>query len=170
MNKLHKKLLVPIVIVFVIVLIAGGFFFLNRNNKAKTQQTAQEGFIEEDLPKLTPGDIGLSLVARSDSKAIKFIIAKAAGIDKVEMDFNYDADLPASMIAEGGDESGRIGRGGSDEISLKGKARYESKYYDLGSCSSGTCKYDTGVTEVKVVLKVTKTDGKAYQVEDTLKL
>lgn len=170
MKNLDKKILIPVVAVVLVLLVAGGMFLSSRKNAAKTQQTSMDGFVDEELPKLSPDEIGLSLVANPQKNAVKFIIAKADGIDKIEMDFNYDADLPKTMSSEDGDGSGRIGRGGSDEITLNGKSRYESKFYDLGSCSSGTCKYDTGVDEVKIVLKITKSDGKAYQVEDSIKL
>ena len=45
-----------------------------------------------------------------------------------------------------------------------------TSYRELGTCSSKVCRFDVVVSPVRLILKVTKTDGKVYQVEDSLSL
>jgi hypothetical protein len=93
--------------------------------------------------------------ALNNNKQVVFTIAKSDGITAVEYELTYTA----------ADEQQR-GVIGQVEDLEEGNP-IESKPLDLGSCSSGVCKYDTGVTSVDLLLKVTK-GGKDYQVKDSL--
>lgn len=167
---MNKKLFIPLAIL-VAVIVAGGAYFVLGKSSSSNNQEVPEGVVEESVPTMKPEEIGLVMVVRPDKKAVKFRIEKADGIDKIEYDLSYEADLPASArSSEDGDGGGRISRGVTGEAVLSGKSSYESKYLDLGSCSSGTCRYDSGVSNVNLVIKLTKTDGKVYQVEDTVDL
>ncbi len=166
---MNKKLLAPIIVVFVIVLGIGSYFFLSKNSSQKSNDQAQQGIPDEVVPTLAPSEVGLKMVARSDNKAVKLILSKATNVSKIEFDLVYDADQASSF---GGDQggSGKVTRNVTDELEVNGKSPFETKYYDLGSCSSGKCRYDTGITKVKTEMKVTMNDGKAFQVEDFLSL
>lgn len=161
---MNKKLLIGIVAVVVLLLIGGGFFFLNRSTEVPEDTVAE---FEESYPELDPEEIGLEMEARSDGKAIKFTINEASDIESIEYDLSYEADFSGAEAAEGG--TGRIQRGVTGEDDVDGDV-YESDYLDLGSCSSGTCRYDTGVEEVTLVIKLTKDDGSIYQVTDSIEL
>jgi len=41
---------------------------------------------------------------------------------------------------------------------------------DLGTCSSGTCKYDKGVTEVSVVIRINYANGEVGVAESKISL
>ena len=56
---------------------------------------------------------------------------------------------------------------GEDPILLDGKPySHEVKF---GTCSD-VCHYDKGVNNIKIILKIVRTDGKLYQSEKTLEL
>lgn len=151
---MNKGLLIGIV-VFIILLLGGGVFLLI-SNKEKKQENAGDVTKDVTIPSLNPSDIGLEMMASSNKKQVKFVINNAEGIDSVIYTISYET----------GD--GQI-RGVDGSIESKGQSKLESKYHDLGSCSRNVCKYDTGVTEVSLILKITK-DGKVYSAEDKLQL
>lgn len=160
---------VLVVIVVVLLLLGGGAFVLS-SNKAKKAAEQSPTTQEEVIPTLTPDEIGLTMMTDSSGKRVKFVIANVSDIKRIEYEITYDADVPQNSD-DGGGDGGKVTRGTGGEADIKSSdTKYESKYHDLGSCSSGTCVYYTGIEEIKLLLKVTKRDGKVYQVEDSLKL
>ncbi len=153
----NKNLIIGILVVL-IVLAAGGGYLMTKNSSSQkhTQQQPQQQ--EEKIATLQPEDIGLKLSARPDKKAVTFEINKPEGITAAEYEITYTAagDVPRGVI-------------GQLDITPNASVLKPKTFIDLGSCSSGKCKYDEGVKAVKLVLKVTKGD-KTYQVEDTLDL
>lgn len=166
---MNRKLLVPIIIFVLIVLGGGSFLFLSKNSSQSPTDQTEQGILDEIIPTLSPSEIGLKMVARADNRAVKLILKNATNVAKIEFDLVYDADQ-ASSFGEDEGGSGKVSRNVTDELSLDGKSPFETKYYDLGSCSSGKCRYDTGVTQVRLEMKVTMQDGKVFQVSDTLDL
>jgi len=161
-----KKPLIIVAAVVVILLLLGGFFMMQKSDKGSSTVN-ESGFVEEDLPKLSANEVGLILKASSNKKQVQFMLSKAAEFTGLEYELSYEAD------SAGGGEDGepaRITRGVAGEDTLDGSAEYTSKMLDLGSCSSGTCRYDTGVKTVKLLLKLTKTDGTVYQVDSSITL
>lgn len=168
----NKTFAIAVVAVIVVLLLGiGGFMFVNHNLSQGQSDDQTQNF--EDAIKLSPSDIGLQMIASSNKKQVKFVINKPQGFTKVEYELSYMANSTgtASEDEGEGDMPAKINRGvaGDDQISPD-ESKYESKFLDLGSCSSGTCRYDTGVDSVHLLLKLTKSDGKLYQVEDDLKL
>jgi hypothetical protein len=148
--------------VVILLLGLGAFFYLSSRNAEPVVPV--ENSLDEEVVTLSPEEIGLELVASANNRQVKFVINKPDGISALEYELSYEAD------AAGGEE-GRISRGVAGEEELDGTEEvYESKFLDLGSCSSGTCRYDTGVESVNLLLKVTKSDDTVYQVEDSLTL
>ncbi len=144
--------------VLLIFLIAAGYYFFLAKKPSPQASTPVPGQAEEVIPTIAPDELGLTFVARSDGKAVKFEIAHANDIASVDYEVSY---LTA----------GEIPRGVLGSITKKKEEETIAiDYQVLGSCSSGKCKYDTGVTSVKLVLKITKSDGKVYQAEKTLAL
>lgn len=165
--KNNKVLLVGVVIV-VLLLLGGGFLVLSSKRPTSLPITQDEEL--QTIEKLSPADIGLSLVPSYGNKRVKVVVSKSEDIKSLAYDISYEADIPASELAAG-EQGGQVERGFSDEVTLAGqKSSYESKEFDLGSCSKNVCRYDTGVTEIKILMKVTKMDGKVYQVEDSVKI
>ncbi len=152
----NKTLLIGGILVL-FVLAGGGYYVFSANKPAQSTDVVQK--VQEDVvPTIKPDDLGLTFTARSDNKAVKFIITNIKGITSVDYEISYTAkgDIPRGVI-------GRVETKSID-------TQIETKYIDLGTCSSGKCKYDEGVTSVKLVLKITKTDGKNYSSEQTLAL
>lgn len=157
----HKNFII-LGVVFLLILFVGGYFLLGNKTQPKLKEETRS--VEEEVITLKPEEIGLQIMASANKKQVKFIINKLNGIQSIEYELSYEAD------AVSGDEQ-RISRGIAGEDVIKpGMKKYESKFLDLGSCSSGTCRYDTGVESVNLLLKLTKDDGKVYQVEDSLSL
>jgi hypothetical protein len=151
-------------VIAVLLLISG---FLLFGNKSKS---APEPVIEDQsVQAISAEELGLTLEAKPDGKAVKFKIAKLDGIKAVEYELVYEADSTAAEIAEGGEP--RVQRGITGDTNVNsGENSYESEWLDLGSCSRNVCRYDTGVEEVSLTLKLTKSDNKIYQAEKSLEL
>lgn len=153
-----KKVVIGFGIVVVLILIVAAYYFFSSSPKTSEQTSQVQSDVpeEEIVPTLVPKELGLTLTARADKKAVKFSIDNVDDITLVEYEITY--------LAKGDIQRGVIG-------SLEPvNGKLESKYIDLGSCSSGKCKYDEGVTSVKFLLKITKKDDKTYQTEESLPL
>lgn len=147
------------IVLLLVILVSGYFLFFSNTSKAPEEITQEEDQQEEVvIPTISPDDLGLTFVARNDKRAVKFTITEIKGIQSVDYEISYLA-------------KGDIPRGAIGHIEVKpGDKRIETNYIDLGTCSSGRCKYDEGVTSVKLILKIVKTDGKSYSSEKSLDL
>jgi len=166
MNNLFKNKQVVIILGILVGLgiIAGGYFFVS--NKSKT--APEDEFIAEQVAEeISPEEIGLTMEANANNKAVRFVIENAKGIKTIEYQVTYEADSTAAEQREGGEA--RVQRGITGEAIVKsGQSTYQSEWLDLGSCSKNVCRYDTGVESTTLTLKIVKDDGKVYQVEKTL--
>lgn len=138
-----------IVGVIVLILLVGGGIFLATKKSPKSAIPVQQS---EEISTLSPLDIGLSLIMGSDGKRVIMEIAKTEGLTSIEYQLSYTSkgDIPRGVI-------------GTTEV----KGNTIKKEIILGTCSD-VCHYDQDVSNIKVILKVTKTDGKVYQVEKSL--
>ena len=159
MPSLEQKKILVIGGVVLVVLAIGGYFLFSK--KTTSVPVEQKAVVEEEqavIPTIAPEDLDLTFTARSDSKAVKFTISNTAGIQSVDYEISYLA-------------KGDIPRGAIGHLDVKPSEKTVStNYIDLGTCSSGKCKYDEGVTEVKLLLKIVKDDGKTYSTETSLDL
>lgn len=150
MNIMHnKKLLMGIAVMVLAVLIVGGFFVLSSKKAPNsTQQTSQE----EQVLTLKPEDIGLELSLSDDSKKVTMEVTKVDGITSLEYQLLYNSkdDVPRGVIGT---------------IDVKGNTI--KKEIVLGTCSD-VCHYDEDISDIKIIVKVVKTNGKIYQVEKFL--
>ncbi|HUD45113.1 MAG TPA: hypothetical protein VMR41_06220 [Patescibacteria group bacterium] len=175
LKKLQSRnVLIAIVAVLILLVVGGGgYFFLSSHNNAANSNTTADAQ-DDQTPtagNLQPSDIGLQLVLRADNQAIKFTANKLDGVKTLEWTFTYDADIPASDQTADNAGSKVTQEFGSDSpVNVEGKSSYDSGFRELGTCSSGHCRYDTGITSVSLVMKVTKTDGKVYQIQDSINL
>ncbi len=152
----NKKVLIILGIVILIALGGGGYYFFGKTSSKPVDNSPL--IQQENIPAIAPEDIGLTLMARPDKKAIKFEIEKIDDIQSVDYEISYLA-------------KGNIPRGAIGTVTVKpGEEKISTNYIDLGTCSSGKCKYDEGVSSVKVTLRINKTDGKVFQTEKSLEL
>ncbi|MDO8639854.1 MAG: hypothetical protein Q7R53_02915 [bacterium] len=152
----NKNIFIGISVLFLIILVVGGYYVLSAQKKPASIEP--EVTQQEVIPTIMPDELGLILMARSDKKAIKFEITNISGITSVDYEINYLA-------------KGSIPRGAIGHVEVKSdQNKISTNYIELGSCSSGKCKYDEGVTSVKLLLKITKSDGKVFQAEKSLEL
>ena len=167
--KNNKNLLIIIAVVVVLLLGVGGYLVFGR--KAAAPATTQKQFTEDDAIKIKPSEIGLTMELSPDKRKVRFIAAKLDGAKSLERTFDSDADIPPDQRSEG-DGNSKVSQafGSLEPVDVSGKSSYTSEFRELGTCSSGHCRCDTGVEKVNLVLKMTKTDGKVYQVEDSISL
>lgn len=162
----NKNVQIGIGVVLVIAVLVGGYFFIA--GKSKPQET-EEVMQEDVVQKLDAKEIGLTMEASPDNKRVRFVIEKLTGITSVEYEVTYEADSTAQEQSEGGEA--RVQRGITGEAELmSGESSYESEWLVLGSESASTIRYDKGVESVDLTLKIKKSDGKTYAVQDTLSL
>jgi len=165
--------LIIAIVVLVLLIIGGGVGFLAMKNNASptADQTAYSGDQEQTIGTMQPSDIGLQMVLRDDDKAIKFIANKLDGIKTLEWNFTYQADIPVEdQSADNAGNKVTQEFGSDNPVNVQGKSSYDSVFRELGTCSSGHCRYDTGITSVDLIMKVTKTDGSVYQIKDSINL
>lgn len=143
-----------------ILVILVGAYFLFFSNKAQ-EQAPQEQAQEETLEEISKEELGLTFELRSDNRAARFSIANVDDIERVEYEISYLKEVNGEEVPEG-----LIG----EVVKEEGDTSLGIDYREFGTCSSGVCRYDEVVSPVKLLLKITKTDGKVYQAEDTLEL
>lgn len=153
----NSKLLIVLGVLIVLVLVGGGYFLLSGKNTAPASTTGAtpqvQEVLEQAIPTLTPSDLGLSLTANSNTTKVTMALAKTSDISMIDYQLSYTA-------------KGDISRGIIGQVTVKpGKA--VNQEITLGTCSD-VCHYDQDVSGINLVLKVTKTDGKTYQVEKSL--
>lgn len=153
-----NKIIIAIVMV-VILLFGGGYFIMGMRSSQPAQQQANTDE-EQVVQTLSPEAIGLDFQFRKDGNAAKLIIGKAAGIRSIEYQLSYQKNLNGEEVPEG-----LIG-----DIVITGESSVETEYREFGTCSSGVCRYDDVTSPIKVTLKITKEDGKVYQVEKSFDL
>jgi len=160
---MNNKVIYAIVGVILVVLLAvGGFFVLGGKN---TPSEENEEAVES-IPSISAEEIGLSLELTPDNKNVILKIAKLTGIKKIEYEITYDAD---SRDPEAKKEGVKVPRGFNDEKEITDASTpYESKEYFLGTCSTGACISDSGISNITAVVKITKSDDSVYESKASL--
>jgi len=164
----NTKVLIGGAVGVFVILIGAGVFFLYQANKdqgPQIDQTQQQTV----FPTIVPQDLGLTFEAKPGNQYVRFIITKAQDITHISYIISYDAVATAD---EGGD-GGIVSQGLNGDINQNqiknGKA--DSDWRILGTCSTGgKCRFDQGVKQVHLLLKITKTGGMIYQAESSLTL
>ncbi|HRN96718.1 MAG TPA: hypothetical protein PLD54_04690 [Candidatus Levybacteria bacterium] len=152
-NGMNKMLMILGGAMVVLVLIGVGFYFMTSNSG---EESDQKKVVQQTLRQIEPEDIGFTLTAAPDSQNVFIDVTKPDGIDLIEYELSYDAE-------------GDLPRGTFGEIDIAGGEALPKKVY-LGTCSSGTCKPDKGVTLVTVTAKVTYSDGDRAQLESSVNM
>lgn len=124
--------------------------------KKKTASVTTQVPIEEAISIMKPEEIGLSLTVSADNKKVFLEITDTTNITGLDYELSYTS-------------SGDIPRGVIGHIDVKQAGKAVKQEIVLGTCSD-VCHYDEDVSNIKLILKVTKTDGSTSQVEESLEL
>lgn len=135
----------------VIILLAGGVYLVTKKSGTQPAPTATQ---EQTVATLKPADIGLTLAMGADGKRVVMKIANTADITSLDYELSYTS-------------AGNIPRGAIGHVDIKNPGQPVNQEIVLGTCSD-VCHYDQGVSNIKLVVKITKKDGNIYQVEQTL--
>ncbi|MGH7245744.1 MAG: hypothetical protein ACREGI_02300 [Candidatus Levyibacteriota bacterium] len=150
--KQKNMLYVGGAVVVLLIVIVGVFFFVNKKAATPTTPTADDQ--QQIVPTLSPNDLGLTLSPSRGGKSVTMKITNVNGISAIDYELSYTSQ-------------GNIPRGAIGHIDVKPTDTILTQEMVLGTCSD-VCHYDTDVTGVKLVLKVTKSDNKLYSVEQDL--
>lgn len=122
----------------------------------KAEPVVEPAPAEEQITTIKPEDIGLVLTAASDNRKVILEVKNTEGLAGLDYELSYisKGDIPRGII-------------GHIDIKQEGKAVRQE--ITLGTCSD-VCHYDEDVSDIKLILKVAKTDGTTSQVEKSLEL
>ncbi len=136
------------VVALVVVILAGSFFLFRGSPTATLNEEEQA---EAPIPTISPEDLGLTLEYGPGNKTIILKVEKTEGITDMEYELSYLA--------------GDIPRGAIGKVNLAKSPVKED--ITLGTCSD-VCHYDEDVSDIKIVLKITKDNGDIFQSTATL--
>ncbi|HSW98050.1 MAG TPA: hypothetical protein VLF89_09560 [Candidatus Saccharimonadales bacterium] len=160
----NKSLFVALGVLVLIIVSGIGIFYIASSRKATITTKNGKNYVDSPLAPvatLTPDQIGFSMElaqsGQSAGHAIDMKITKIEGITGVDYEFSYIY----------GDS---LNQGGFGHLDVKSGASSLSQEIVLGTCSSGVCRYDVNVSHFKMVLRITKDDGKTYQVTKEMDL
>lgn len=145
---MKNKNLIIVGVIVLILLVGGGIFLATKKSSKPTIPVQQS----EEILTLSPDDIGLSLTKGKDENRVIMKVNKVDGIRVIEYQLSYKS-------------AGDIPRGVIGNVEATGNP-IEKEIY-MGTCSD-VCHPDKEISDIKIILKITKTDGKIYQVEKSL--
>jgi len=154
-----KKVVGSVIAILVLILVFGGIFAAI--NSGEDKKSSSGSLIStSDLPELQPSDIGMVVTVRDDGRALMFELTKADDIKTVEYTIEYEKEIDGERVPEGIFGIMNIGEDGITKTDFR----------EFGTCSSERCRYDEVVSDITIILKVTKKDGKEYQVKEKVQL
>lgn len=150
-SKMNKKIIVSVIAIA--ILLVGGYLVLS---KKKAPAPVVQAPSEEIVLTMSPEEVGLSLTASADKKKLILEVSKTESISGLDYELSYvsKGDIPRGII-------------GHIDIKIAGKPVKQEII--LGTCSD-VCHYDEDVADIRLILKVAKTDGTTSQVEKSLEL
>lgn len=149
----NKKILI-IVIAVVVLVVAGVSVYVLTQSKQSGEVIEEE--IVQEIPKIDASEIGLSLEKGADGNRVIMTITETEDLTAVDYELSYlaEEDIPRGTI-------------GHIDVEKPGEVIEQEMI--LGTCSD-VCHYDEGVAKVDLLVKITKTDEKVYQIEESLDL
>lgn len=150
----NQKLIV--IGVLVLLFIGGGYFLISPKKESARSADTEPAIVEDTIERLLPEELGLTLTAGSGNRTVIMEITNLDDISSLDYELSYlsKGELPRGVV-------------GNVEITSKDKTI--KKEITLGTCSD-VCHYDEDVSDIKLILKVTKIDGKVYHAEKTLEI
>jgi len=148
LTEQNKKMLM---VAAVVLLVFGvGFFLVRGNGSNKADEEANEEVLPDIEVLPTVADT-VKVKITSDAKkqeASLSVTGVPEGTESIEYELSYDADIDGEKVPKG--VIGTIEFDGKEPV---------KRQITLGTCSSGTCKYDKGITSIKASLKFTGSYG-----------
>lgn len=153
----YKWASVGIAAVALVVIVSVAIFIQNRQKTAtpQIQQTPEEKAVE-----MKPEDIGLLLTPNSKNTEVTMKISDVTKFTHFDYEMSYDAIVDGEAVPKGAIGSGDVASGDSTI----------EKKITIGTCSSGTCKYDLGVKTINFIIRLTLKDGRTAVVKKDLNL
>ncbi len=158
----NKLLLLGIAAVVLVVGVAV-YMFLRGGSSANPEipTTAEENVVE-----MKAEDIGLKLAPINGGKEVEMTVTNLEKVKSIEGSLEYEALEGAEKVSRGAlvtisEEEITEAKSGSGEI---------TRQITIGTCSSGTCKYDKGVEEVTAQLRVNLTSGEVGAITQKVSL
>lgn len=148
----NKNLIVGLVI-GALVLVGGGVFVLSSGKKESSAPIEQTP-LEEQVSTISPEEIGLTLSQSADNRKVILEVTNTEGLTGLDYELSYTS-------------KGDIPRGVIGHIDIKQAGKSVRQEITLGTCSD-VCHYDQDVSNIKLILKVTKADGRVAQAEKAL--
>ena len=148
----NRNLIIGLVIAVLVVV--GAAFFVFSSNKKVAPALVEQVPAEDKVSAISPEEIGLSLTKSADDRKVILEVANTEGVSGFDYELSYisKGDIPRGVI--GHIDIKQIGKSVKQEITL-------------GTCSD-VCHYDQEVSNIKLILKVTKTNGTVAQAEKSL--
>lgn len=155
-NLLKNRKVVVAAGIVVLVLVVGLILvvMMGKSNQASNQQAVNAQPTQAPVLTLQPSDIGLAFAPDASMQNGTMTITKTGDIASVDYQLNYTAIVSGAPVA----------RGTIGHVDVKSPGQYITQAMVFGTCSD-VCHYDTGISGITLIVKVTKTDGKIYQVE-----
>ncbi len=148
----NKKVIIIGTVALCIIIIAGvaGFIIFSKGSKKTEQPVAQQDMV---VPTVNPSDIGFSLTLIQSGKFAKngldMKITKVSEIASIDYELDYTSQ-------------GNIPRGAIGHVDVKPTDSAIDQQLPFGTCSD-VCHFDSGITDIKVTLKITNKDGSVNQ-------
>ncbi len=152
----NKLALIGILTVLIVGVIAGFIFF---QNTKKIEEIVDNETIEEQAIEISPEDIELILTPNSNNTEVVMTINDTSKFSSFEYEMNYDTEVDGEVVPRGAIGSGEV----EDGKPIK-------REITIGTCSSGKCKYDTGVTKISFIIRLNLKDGQTGIVKKDLEL
>ncbi len=159
MKKLlqNKLYLIGIGLVVVVLIIVGVIFM--KNTKKSEEAKGPEQTAEEQAIQISPEEIGLKLTPNAANTEVVMEISNVSKFDSFEYEMNYDAKVDGEVVPRGAIGSGEVENGKPIKRSIT-----------IGTCSSGKCKCDAGVTKISFIIRLNLKDGQTGAVKEDLDL
>lgn len=143
MEFLQKNKNVVVVVGILLVLLVGGFVLTRGGADSSANKDTESTLPDvEVLPTVDPSVI-VKLEADAKGQNVTLMVENfPATTRSIEYELSYDALVEGETVPKG-----VIG-----DIDVKG-TKPVLKEITLGTCSSGTCKYDDGIKSIHVTLK-----------------
>ncbi len=157
-QELLKNKMVLIAAGVVVLIIVIGIVAFLVLGKGSTNSVANQAANAEPTPipvlSLQPADIGLTFTPDANMQRGTMTITQTADIASVDYQLTYTALVSGQPVS----------RGTIGHADVKTPGQTITQQMVFGTCSD-VCHYDIGISDVSLVVKVTKTDGKIYQVQ-----
>jgi hypothetical protein len=157
--KKNRNLSIAAAVVIVLVVLGGVFLAIRSLNNSNQQTNQSPTATEQPILKIAPADLGITLTAGPGNKTAILGVKDTKDIVSIDYELSYMAMVNGAEVA----------RGAIGHIDIKNKGVPVKQDITLGTCSD-VCHYDVGVTDIKVTLKINKTDGKTYQADLALSI